>query len=460
LDALAVLREVERLAAQGMRVLAVAARSVPPGHSELELHHVGGGLTLLGLQGMIDPPRPEAIEAIAKCHQAGITVKMITGDHQATARAIGEQLNILPRLGVGPGVITGPQLAEMSDEQIADAVLYTNVFARVAPEHKLRLVRALQSRNQVVAMTGDGVNDAPALKQANIGVAMGITGTSVSKEAAAIVLADDNFASIAAAVEEGRRVYDNLIKSLAFLLPTNLGLAMILMAALSFFPFGEVVTLVDGREQIVRELLLPMLPTQLLWVNLVASVALALPLAFEAKERNVMLRPPRDPDEAVLSPFVIARTFVAAIVMCAGAVGLFYWEYTQQLPRVTHGGQNGLTEAIVLAKAQTMAVTTVIMFQIFYVLNCRSLRSSLLSIGVFANKAVFVGIGVLLALHAVFIYAPFMNVVFGSAPLQPIDLLWATLAGTIILPIITIEKWDRNRRFARAAARASARSIN
>jgi Ca2+-transporting ATPase len=451
LDVEAALQEVERLAARGMRVLAIAARTAPPGQTTLEPEDVDGGLTLLGLQGMIDPPRPEAIEAIRACHRAGITVKMITGDHPATANAIGAELRLYARDRERFPAITGQRLAEMSDDEIDVAVATTHLFARVAPEQKLRLVRALQRRGEVVAMTGDGVNDAPALKQANIGVAMGITGTSVAKEAAAIVLADDNFASIAAAVEEGRRVYDNLIKSLAFVLPTNLGLAMILMAAVAFFPFGDVVRLVDGVPIVMRELLLPMLPAQLLWINLVATVALALPLAFETRERNVMQRPPRSPEEPVLSGFVIVRTFVVATLMCAGATGLFYQEYFRELLLVGTPEHESLTEAIVLAEAQTMAVTTVILFQIFYLLNCRSLRHSLRSLGIFSNKTIFVGIGTLLTLQAVFIYAPFMQAIFGSAPLKPLDLLWAALVGAIILPVISIEKWVHKRRAARHA---------
>ncbi|MFN7134638.1 MAG: cation-translocating P-type ATPase, partial [Myxococcales bacterium] len=276
-----ILAEVERLAGQGMRVLAVARRTLPQGTRKVSKELVEeGGFELLGLHGMIDPPRPEAIDAIAACHRAGVAVKMITGDHKLTAHAIGKELG----LGDAPAV-TGAELAKASDDELRAVVQKTNVFARVAPEHKLRLVRALQADGHVVAMTGDGVNDAPALKQANIGVAMGITGTAVARESAEIVLTDDNFASIEAAVEEGRRVYDNLIKSFAFVLPTNLGLALILIVAVAFFPFE----LVDGE----RVPLLPLLPRQILWINLVASVALSLPLAFEIAEPEVMDRPPR-----------------------------------------------------------------------------------------------------------------------------------------------------------------------
>ncbi len=433
-DAGAVLREVERLAGEGMRVLAFARKAGAGVGDDLTNAHAEGGFELLGLQGMIDPPRSEAIEAIRACHAAGITVKMITGDHRATAAAIGRQLGLLTE----GGALTGAQLAEMDDARLQEAALGTNVFARVAPEHKLKLVRALQARGHVVAMTGDGVNDAPALKQSDVGVAMGITGTAVSKESADVVLTDDNFASIAAAVEEGRRVYDNLIKSLAFVLPTNLGLAMILMAAVAFFPFGDVTRVVDGVAVTGKELLLPILPTQLLWINLVATVALALPLAFESKEPDVMRRKPRRPDEPVLGAFLLKRTVVAAVLMAASAVALFLYEYLGERGR-------GVAAPVALAEAQSMAVTSVIFFQIFYLLHCRSLKGSLLAIGVFSNWTVFAGIGGVLLLQAAFLYAPIMNRVFGSAPLTPVDLLESVAAAAVILPVISVEKWHRNR---------------
>jgi len=418
-DARLVMAEIEHMAAQGMRVLAFAARSAP-GSETLAPEEVAGGFDLLGLQGMIDPPRAEAVEAIRLCHLAGIDVKMITGDHKLTAQAIGRQIAIADAKRVP---LTGADLALLDDIALREAVRTTNVFARVAPEHKLKLVRALQANGEVVAMTGDGVNDAPALKQANIGVAMGITGTSVSKESAAVVLTDDNFATIAAAVEEGRRVYDNLVKSLAFVLPTNLGLAMILICAVAFFPF----------DAVTRELLLPMAPTQLLWINVVASVALALPLAFEAKEPDVMSRPPRRPDAPIFGTFVVMRTFVAAALMTAGAIGLFLYEY-----------DISTTDEAALAKAQTMAVTTVVIFQIFYMLSCRSLRGSILSIGVFSNPVVFLGIAAIVALQLAFIYASPMQALFGTASLSASDLALSVLAGIIILPVISFEKRLRN----------------
>ena len=421
-DAGTVAGAVERMTARGMRVLAVAAKTVDGSLSSLGMEDVEG-LTLLGLQGMIDPPRPEAVAAVEACHQAGITVKMITGDHRGTAAAIGRQLGL-----ASESAVTGAEIEATGDDRLPELADRYNVFARVAPEHKLRLVRALQSGGRVVAMTGDGVNDAPALKQANIGVAMGITGTAVSKESADIVLTDDNFASIVAAVEEGRRVYDNLIKSLIFVLPTNLGLALILIYAVGFFPF----------DPLRMQLLLPMLPVQLLWINLVAAVSLALPFAFEAQEPDIMRRPPRSPEEPVFTNFVIFRTVLAAILMAAGAIGLFQYEYTRELAL-------GLPPEQAMAEAQTMAVTTVIMFQIFYMQSCRSLKGSIFQVGFFSNPTVFIGVAAVLGLQSAFVFLPLLNRIFGSAPLALTDLGFTALVGAAILPIIGVEKWWRNR---------------
>ena len=420
----ALAEEIEGIASEGMRVLAFAMGRLPAGSSSLSEQDVEGGLRFLGLQGMIDPPRPEAVEAVRACRAAGIEVKMITGDHPKTARAIGEQLGLS---GPGARAVTGAELSRMDEAELRRVVLEHSVFARVAPEHKLRLVQALQSERHVAAMTGDGVNDAPALKQADIGVAMGITGTAVSKEAADMILTDDNFATIRAAVEEGRRVYDNLIKALAFVLPTNLGLAVIMTAAVAFFP------IVDGQP------LLPMLPVQILWINLVAAVALALPLAFETMEPNIMQRPPRPPDAPVLSGFVLGRTVGVALLMAAAALGLFLHEYGTAM-----GAPQVLEQA--LARGQTEAVTTVVLFQVFYLLNCRSLNDSLLVIGLWTNPWVFAGIGTVVLLQVGFVYLPFMNAIFGSAPLRLVS--WVEAAGLafLILPLIGLEKWWRKRR--------------
>jgi Ca2+-transporting ATPase len=427
--------EVDRMATGGMRVLALAEMPWREARDELRLDDVAAGLRFLGLVGMIDPPRPEAIAAVRACQGAGITVKMITGDHRATAQAIGRQLGLADE----GSAMAGAALDGLAPDRLREVAQRTAVFARVAPEHKLRLVQALQAGGEVAAMTGDGVNDAPALKQSDIGVAMGITGTSAAKEAADVVLTDDNFATIVAAVEEGRRVYDNLIKSLAFVLPTNLGLALILIYAVLFFPF-------DPQTRLV---LLPIEPVQILWINLVAAVALALPLAFEAKEADLMRRPPRDPKAPVLSPFVIWRTLVAALLMTAGAVGVFVWEYGQYV-------EAGVTHGLALAEAQTMAVTTVIMFQIFYLLNSRSLRDSVLRIGLGSNPAVYVGIATVLLAQAAFVYLPPLQAVFGSAALEWDDLLLAALVGLLITPVVALEKWLLRRAASHRAARVGA----
>jgi magnesium-transporting ATPase (P-type) len=427
----AVLDEVARMSSGGMRVLAVASKPAP-GRNAVEEANMGGGFELLGSEGMMDPPREEAIEAITACHDAGITVKMITGDHAGTATAIGRQIGLIGKDETN-GAMSGRELDRLSEEELREAAARTNVFARVAPEHKIRLVRALQRNGEVAAMTGDGVNDAPALKQADIGVAMGVTGTDVSKESADVVLTDDNFATIAAAVEEGRRVYDNIIKALAFLLPTNLGEALIILLAVAFFPVTA-----------AGQALLPVQPVQILWVNLVAAVALGLPLAFEAKEPDIMSRPPRDPKLQILDRFLFLRTALVGVLMATGAIGLFILRY--------FGGDASSGD---LAAAQTAAVTTVILFQIFYLLECRSLRGSSLKMGLFSNRWIYVGIGAILVLHLGFVYLPFMNVLFGSAPLGPTDWIWATLAALVVLPVVEVEKWWRERRYQRGLGGSS-----
>ncbi len=419
LDTQKVISQIELLGSKGMRVLAIAQKTQSK-NDEISAGDVENGFEFIGLIGMIDPPRTEAIEAIKACHNAGITVKMITGDHHATARAIGMELN----LSANGAVVTGVDLSKMSDAELDKTIQTTNIFARVAPEHKLRLVNALQNNNEIVAMTGDGVNDAPSLKQSNVGVAMGITGTSVSKESADIVLADDNFSSIAAAVEEGRRVYDNLLKSLAFLLPTNLGLAFILIYGIMFFPFNP----------LTKVLLLPMLPVQLLWINLVAAIALALPLAFEVKEPDVMNRPPRKPDEALFNRFVTFRVFFVSLLMTVGTIALFNWEYAYSL-------SSGMEQADALARSQSIAVTFIIFFQIFYLINCRSLKDTVFKIGFFSNGFIFLGIGSIMILQAMFLYVPFMQKVFGTASLDWKGLFISFVAGSMIFIVISIEKW-------------------
>ncbi|WP_083925015.1 HAD-IC family P-type ATPase [Lamprocystis purpurea] len=315
---------VEGAAAQGQRVLACAFQALPEERRDLRFADVETGLTLLGLFGIIDPPRDEAIRAVAACRAAGIRVKMITGDHQATATAIAAQLGIGAGAGRG-AAMTGADIAGLNDAQLRACVSSVDVFARVSPEHKLRLVQALQAAGEVVAMTGDGVNDAPALKRADIGVAMGVNGTEAAKEAAEIVLADDNFASIASAVEEGRTVYDNLRKTLLFILPTNGGEAGTILVAIGL------------------GMVLPILPVQILWVNMITAVTLALTLAFEPAETRVMCRPPRDPRAPIFSGYFLWRTLLVSMILVAGTLGLFQWE-------LEHGAD--------LERARTAAVNT------------------------------------------------------------------------------------------------------
>jgi calcium-translocating P-type ATPase len=431
--------EVERLADAGHRVLVLAAGE--GGALEAGLRE----LRLLGLTAMIDPPREAALEAVAASHEAGVRVMMITGDHPRTALAIGRTLG-LP----ADGAVTGPELEAAGDAELAARVRSADVYARVAPEHKLRLVRALQAQGEVVAMTGDGVNDAPALRQADIGVAMGRGGSAAAKEAADMVLADDDFGTLRAAIEEGRRVYDNLVKALSFVLPTSLGQALIIAVAVLAFP-------TQGGEP-----LLPVEPVQILWINLIVAVALALPLAFEAAEPDLMRRPPRDPRAPLLDTPMIVRTLVVSVTLTAVALTLFALERARQLDALA-------APDVALARAQTTAVTGAVLLQAFYLLACRSLTRPNREIGRWSNPFVYVGIGVVVALQALFVFAPFMHAVFGAAAIDARALAVALLASLVILPVTWVEERWRVRRLrsspaqvrgdARRADGRSARSV-
>jgi len=389
---------LEQMAREGMRVLAVAEVDLD---SPLSIESARN-LKLLGLQAMIDPPREEAREAIGLCHRAGIRVKMITGDHPVTAQAIAGQLN-LPN----QKALSGPQLKKMSAEEFSREAQQCYVFARVEPEQKLDLVKALQKTQEVVVMTGDGVNDAPALRQAEIGVAMGKTGTSVSREAADMVLVDDNFATIVNAVREGRRVYDNLVKALAFLLPTNLSLAWIQVAAMTFFPL-------KGQHPIW-----PLEPIQILWINLLASVALSLPLAFERSESDIMERPPRRPDAPLMSGQLWVRSFMVSFVM-AGSTLLDF--------------MNALEASDSLAQAQSQALTTLILNQCLYLWVCRGLHG-LSWLRQPLNLAVPAGILVVLLLHLLLVYNPLFQAAFRTAPVSGANWAQAALVSLLVIPI-------------------------
>jgi len=402
-------RVAEEMAAKGLRVLAFARRNAAPEQHRLHHNDVAGGLTFLGLQGMIDPPRPEAVAAVEKCRTAGIGVKMITGDHALTASAIARQMGLA---GTDLVAVTGQELERVSDEGLPDVAERTAVFARVAPEQKLRLVKALQARGQIVAMTGDGVNDAPALKQANIGVAMGITGTDVAKGAADMVLTDDNFASIEAAVEEGRNVFDNLTKFIVWTLPTNFGEGLVILAA------------------VFMGVVLPVLPVQVLYINMATALLLGLFLVFEPKERDLMQRLPRDPRQPILTGPLVLRIVLVSLVMLAGAFGLFLWEQ-----------QRGAS----LAEARTTAVNVIVFVELFYLFNCRSLTRSMFSVGVFSNRPLLAGVVAMIAAQLLITYAPVLNRLFHTAPL-PWD-VWVRIVavGVVAAAVIGLEKWLRQR---------------
>jgi len=406
--------QVERMANDGLRVLAFSRKEVPAETVRISHEDLAEGLIFVGLQGMIDPPRPEALEAIGVCQKAGILVKMITGDHAGTAAAISRQLGLCGEFCSvhTREVLTGRDLSELGEETLVGVAEKTAVFARVSPEQKLRLVEALQKRDHVVAMTGDGVNDAPALKQANIGVAMGIAGTDVSKEAADMVLIDDNFSTIKAAVEEGRGVFDNLTKFIVWTLPTNGGEALVIMLA------------------IFLGVALPILPLQILWINMTTALLLGLTLAFEPKEPGIMTRQPRDPKEPILNRTLIFRTVLVSLLLLIGAFGLFEIEM--------HASGN---EDI----ARTMAVNTFVFGEMFYLFNCRSLSRSPIQLGFFSNRWLWGGVVAMAALQALFTYAPALNNIFRSQPLGIVH--WAMVLGysALISWIVAIEKLARRR---------------
>jgi cation-transporting P-type ATPase F len=407
-----ILRVADEMAASGLRVLAFARKIAHVEGDRLEHAHVQSDLCFVGLQGMMDPPRAEAIKAVQSCQRAGIKVKMITGDHPLTASAIARQLGLQESTG-SMLAVTGRQLASISERELPEIAAKTSVFARVLPEQKLQLVRALQARGQIVAMTGDGVNDAPALKQADIGIAMGITGTDVAKGAADMILADDNFASIEAAVEEGRAVFDNLTKFIVWTLPTNAGEALVLIAG------------------IVLGTTLPALPVQLLWVNLTTAIFLGLALVFEPKERDLMERRPRDPKQPLLTFPLIMRTGLVSLLIVAGAFGAFLWEQEYR----------GKT----IVEARTTVVNVIVFVEIFYLLSCRSLLHSVFSKGFWSNSWIFRGIAAMLVAQVLFTHTNAMNKAFHTAPLDASSWLYVCAVGVGTFVIVEVEKLIRLR---------------
>ncbi|HAS90425.1 MAG TPA: carbonate dehydratase [Desulfovibrio sp.] len=409
LDMESIVEFQHKMASDGLRVLAFARKELPA-DGELIRTNACMGMTFVGLQGMIDPPREEAKAAIAACQHAGVKVKMITGDHALTAEAIGLRLGLRGgdcAIGEDCPVLTGSEIADLSDRDLIDKVRGIPVFARVSPEQKLRLVMALQKNGEVCAMTGDGVNDAPALKQADIGVAMGITGTEVAKEAADMVLTDDNFSTIEAAVEEGRGVFANLVKFIAWTLPTNAGEGLVILAAILF-----------GAT-------LPIIPVQILWINMTTAACLGMMLAFEPKESGIMEHPPREPSRPILDKAILRRIGIVSGLLLICAFGLFKWEIT-----------NGAS----VEKARTMAVNVFVVIEAFYLFNARSFSRSPFELGFMTNPWVIVGFVTMMILQLFFTYAPVMNKLFATAPVNLLDWVKVILCGIAVYFIVEFDK--------------------
>ncbi|MCL1940117.1 MAG: cation-transporting P-type ATPase [Desulfovibrionaceae bacterium] len=408
-------KTVTDLASEGLRVLGAAVKFVPSDTTTVTHDSLKEGVIFLGLAGIVDPPREEAVEAVATCRTAGILVKMITGDHADTASAIGKALGI----GDGGRALTGNELNDMTDEQFYAAACKYDIFARTSPEHKLKLVKALQAHGAICAMTGDGVNDAPALRMADVGVAMGIKGTDVTKDAAEIVLADDNFSTIAAAVEEGRRVYDNLKKTILFILPTNGAESFLIIASILF---GTMI---------------PLTPLQILWVNMVTSVTISLALAFEPAEPGIMNRPPRRADEPFLDGYFIWRILFVSVLIGGMTLLLSVWLLKVGYPET---------------EVRTVILQTIVLCQAFHLFNSRSIRQPAHALEFMGNKAVFTVCGLMVLLQLSIVYLPFMNTVFGTVPLGMTGWIAPILLGIIVFFVVEGEKYVMRRLDARKAA--------
>ena len=403
-----VLAEAERMAANALRVLALSYREAPTSNLEPAAETLERDLTLAGLVGEMDPPRPEAAEAMRHAEAAGIRSVMTTGDHKATAIAVARALGMMKE---GTLALTGGELDRLPQEEFEDLVRRVAVYARVSPQHKMRIVAALKDHGEVIAMTGDGVNDAPALKAADIGVAMGITGTDVTKEAADMVIADDNYATIVRAVEEGRVIYDNIRKFLRYLLATNSGEILTMFAA------------------VLVGLPLPLVAIQILWINLVTDGLPALALGVEPAEADVMRRPPREPNESVFARGVWQHIVWVGILMATGTLGVFYW---------------GLTN-FPLDTARTLTFLTLAAFQLFHVLAIRSERESLFRQGVFSNPFLLGAVAVAFLLQASVIYVPFLQPAFATQPLSPIQFAVCIAVASSVFVAVEYEKWLRRR---------------
>ncbi len=418
-----ILFENQEMAARAFRVLAFATRAFPREIPPLREADLETGLTFLGLVGMMDAPRLDAHDAIARCKKAGIQVVMITGDHKLTAMAIAREIGIL---GGGERALTGEEVDRLSDVDLLREIETIKVYARVSPQHKMRIVDAWKKKGHVVAMTGDGVNDAPALKRSDLGVAMGITGTDVAKESADMILTDDNFASIVAAVEEGRGIYENIRKFVAYLLSANAGEVLIMFLA----------TVMLGLNLISRDFLPFLTPVQLLWINLVTDGLPALALGVDPYPKDIMDRPPRNPKEGVLSRDILFLIIVVAAIVTVGTLGIFFLE---------------LADGADAVRVQTVAFTTVVFFELFLVFAMRSPRESIFRVGLFSNKKLILAVVASAALQLLVIYAPLLQTAFRTEPLTSIDWLRTILISLSAFALVEAIKLVRRSR-ARAAS--------
>lgn len=405
-----ILNAVHLFAKEGMRVLAMAYKETPHHIDEITHHDVEGDLIFVGLQGMIDPPRPEVIEAVKGCKKAGIRVVMITGDHAATASAIAKMLGITDE---GEEVLAGKEIEEMDNPELFEKVKNVSVYARVSPQHKLRIVQQLKKHGEIVAVTGDGVNDAPALKAAHIGIAMGKSGTDVAKEASDMVLADDNFASIFAAVEEGRVVYDNIKKVTIFLISCG---------------FGELVAIV---ATILMGYPIPYIPAQILWLNLVTNGLQDVALAFEPAEKGVLSKPPRNPREGILSSLMIQRTLLMGTVLAAGTLFIFI---------------SNLNAGVPLERARTVALTTMVFFQFYQAFNCRSETQSIFRMSPISNPFLFFSMIAAFLAHLSVLYVPALQWVFRTVPIATGEWVEIAIVTVTIIIIVEVDKWIRRRK--------------
>ncbi len=402
-------KRINEIALSGQRTLAIAMKPADRDKNELDFRDIETGLVLMAVFGIIDPPREESIEAVRDCHSAGIRVVMITGDHAETARVIGERLGI----GIGKQAMTGADIEEISDEALQQVVRDVDIFARASPEHKLRLVQALQANGEITAMTGDGVNDAPALKRADVGLAMGMKGTEAAKEAAGIILTNDNFATIVCAVREGRRIYDNLKKGILFLLPTNGSQTFVVMIA------------------VFMDMALPLTSKQILWINMITSVTLCIALTFEPPEKNIMQRKPRNTREAAVPLYMAWRIFFTSVILMIAALLLFQWE---------------LDRGRSLEVARTITANTIIVGQVFYLLNCRFLYETSLSFRVLeGNKTILVSVAVLVLLQLLYTYVPVMHDLFGTDSLTLQEWVPVFSVGVLTFFLMEADKFFQHR---------------